>query len=290
MKAGLLPKLEIYVPDRTDPRQDFSKFKVKLSEAIEAVREDKPVFMHAQDKVEYMSKNYMSISLTDKVTAILALYATVASTVGLIGLCLLIKRTRSKAVLLSAASMLPAVRAAGNMGEYCGGATPLEIMGYISAIGAAAYMCYWIRNRVAEYFARKYDCCKARRYASIGHMRSGAYDLIVEMKVGEVKAWIYLCSSSSNLAACQLEGDLKGIIRGTDESSRWPRIEWNFDNIKMWRNGAQDDVLKTVRASTLTSSRDRWVLRYIAHPDLRVSLMVSGDSGLTCLPPVGESE
>ena len=290
MKAGLLPKLEIYVPDRTDPRQDFSKFKVKLSEAIEAVREDKPVFMHAQDKVEYMSKNYMSISLTDKVTAILALYATVASTVGLIGLCLLVKRTRSNAVWLSAASMLPAVRAAGNMGEHCGGATPLEIMGYISVIGAAAYMCYWIRNRVAEYFARKYDCCKARRYASMGHTRSGAYDLIVEMKVGEVKAWIYLCSSSSNLAACQIEGDLKGIIRGTDESGRLPRIEWNFDNIKMWRNGAQDDVLKTVRASTLTSSRDRWVLRYIAHPDLRVALMVSGDNGLTCLPPVGESE
>ena len=69
-----------------------------------------------------------------------------------------------------------------------------------------------------------------------------------------------------------------------------PRIEWNFDNIKMWRNGAQDDVLKTVRASPLASSRDRWVLRYTAHPDLNVSLMVSSDNGLTRLPPVADEQ
>ena len=36
VRAGLIPNLEIYVPDKTDPRQDLSKFKVKLSEAIEA--------------------------------------------------------------------------------------------------------------------------------------------------------------------------------------------------------------------------------------------------------------
>ena len=289
-KGDRVPELKIYMPDKIDSEQDISKFKVRISEAVEALRAGEPIFMKAQDRIEYMAKGGVTVSLTDKVVAILTLYATVASTAAMVALVLLVRRSRAKTIMMAAAAVIPPVRAASTGTTQCEVTSPLAIMGYVIIAGTIVLGGCWMKRKLSEYMMKHFDFCKVRRYASMGHKQPELFDIIVDIRLGQARAWIFLFSTNVNVASCWVEGDLGKIIKGMDETGMITKITWDFEGVRLVGPEPVAGLLKSAQPSPLVKEEDKWLVRYLNHPELKVTLVVAGKGGFHRIPQGAEEQ
>ena len=213
-----------------------------------------------------------------------------ASRAAIVALVLLVRRSRAKTIMMAAAAVIPPVRAASTGTTQCEVTSPLAIMGYVIIAGTIVLGGCRMKRKLSEYMMKHFDFCKVRRYASMGHKQPELFDIIVDIRLGQARAWIFLFSTNVNVASCWVEGDLGKIIKGMDETGMITKITWDFEGVRLVGPGPVAGLLKSAQPSPLVKEEDKWLVRYLNHPELKVTLVVAGKGGFHRIPQGAEEQ
>ena len=278
-----IPQLKIYEPEEADIGEDLSKFKVKLTDAVRALKSNEPLFLRARDRVEYLTRGNR-LSLTEKMVAILALYSAVASSIGLIIILYSWRNRRGNVAIPIAAGLIQTAQAARDSCEGNNFIIPLEIVECVMILMFIIYALYCLKKKSANYLIKRYHFFKIRHYAFLGHKDKNKVDVVVEFGLGKAKAWIYVGSMPINPAVCSLEGDLNRIVQEIDNSGHNCMIKWNFKDINLVEENSSTVLLTSLPSSYVVSEKDRWIVHYYNHPNFTVNILAAGRDGMITIP------